>query len=305
MAPGASYMADRSKIGWTDATWNPVTGCSVISPGCTNCYAMRLAGGRLKNHPSRAGLTQPSKTGPVWNGKVRFNDAWLEQPMDWSKPRRIFVVAHGDLFHPNVPDEWIDRTHSIMAHCPQHIFQVLTKRPDRMRDYYRAASQRIVGDTEIPFKNVWRGVSAEDEPRAEERLPILIDTLAAVRFVSLEPLLEYVDLSPWLPGLDWVIIGGESGPHARPFELNWARRIISQCQAAGVAVFMKQIGANVWASGGTDFLMTAYPPRQASHGDDPDEWPDDLRIQQYPDLETGEPGPNLLAQPQKETRLWA
>ncbi len=128
-------MADRTKIEWTDATWNPITGCSVVSPGCTNCYAMKLAGGRLRGHPSRKGLTIPSKAGPVWTGEVRLNEEWLDQPLRWRKPRSIFVCAHGDLFNENVPDEWIDQVYGVMALCPQHTFQVLTKRPERMREY--------------------------------------------------------------------------------------------------------------------------------------------------------------------------
>ena len=112
-------MADGTKIEWTDATWNPITGCNVVSPGCTNCYAMKLAGGRLRHHPSRVGLTEASKSGPVWNGKVRLNADWLDQPLRWAKPRRVFVCAHGDLFHEFVPDEWIDGVFAVMALAPQ------------------------------------------------------------------------------------------------------------------------------------------------------------------------------------------
>ncbi len=128
-------MSDGTKIEWTDATWNPITGCSVVSPGCTNCYAMHLAGTRMKNHPSRIGLTDASKAGPVWNGALRFNQEWLEQPLRWRKPRMIFVCAHGDLFHESAPDAWIDQVFDVMARAPQHRFQVLTKRAQRMRDY--------------------------------------------------------------------------------------------------------------------------------------------------------------------------
>lgn len=128
-------MSDNSKIEWTDATWNPVTGCSVVSPGCTNCYAMGLAGTRLRNHPSRAGLTIATKAGPVWNGQVRLNEDWLTQPLKWRRPRMIFVCAHGDLFHEAVPNEWIDRVFAVMALSPQHTYQLLTKRADRMRAY--------------------------------------------------------------------------------------------------------------------------------------------------------------------------
>lgn len=128
-------MADHSLIEWTDATWNPITGCSIVDAGCTNCYAMGLAASRMKNHPSRAGLTRLSGNRHVWTGEVRFNHEWLEQPLRWTKPRMIFVCAHGDLFHKAVPDEWIDRVFAVMALCPQHTFQVLTKRPERARAY--------------------------------------------------------------------------------------------------------------------------------------------------------------------------
>ncbi|MCG8506199.1 MAG: phage Gp37/Gp68 family protein [Sphingomonadales bacterium] len=211
-------MSDNSKIEWTDATWNPITGCSVVSPGCTNCYAMRLAGGRLRNHPSRAGLTAPSKAGPVWNGAVRLNEAWLTQPLRWRRPRMIFVCAHGDLFHEAVPDAWIDRVFAVMAVAPQHVFQVLTKRPDRMRKWFnkiidgdrafcRVLNQgcRLMDDGDSwwslvsyrgwPLPNVWLGVSVEDQTRANERIPILLDTPAAVRWISAEPLLGPVDVT--------------------------------------------------------------------------------------------------------------
>ena len=210
-------MADGTHIEWTDATWNPITGCSVCSRGCTNCYAMTLAGGRLKHHPSRAGLTQDSKAGPVWTGEVRFNEGWLDQPLRWQRPRRIFVCAHGDLFHENVPDEWIDRVFGVMATAPRHIFQVLTKRAERMRTYmashYSAHGRMKWGvaagrplteyrDWPLPLPNVWCGVSAEDQERAEERIPMLLETPAAVRFVSAEPLLGPLDIREWRVGAD-------------------------------------------------------------------------------------------------------
>jgi protein gp37 len=298
-------MADRTKIEWTDATWNPVVGCSVVSPGCTNCYAMRLAGTRLKHHPTRAGLTRPSKAGPVWNGQVRFNEAELVKPLSWRRPRMIFVCAHGDLFHEAVPDEWIDRVFAVMALCPQHTFQVLTKRPERMRAYMTSSAGRIAdaaialrrargdngpvvplphirpGAQWWPLPNVWLGVSAEDQARADERIPLLLDTPAAVRFVSLEPLLGPIDLTalnakfdvddsdeddwrfdalagghwfrddlghnvtgdgPDLATLDQVIVGGESGSDARPMHPAWVRSLRDQCAGAGTAFFFKQWG---------------------------------------------------------------
>lgn len=284
-------MADHTHIEWTDATWNPITGCSVVSPGCTNCYAMRLAGTRLRHHPSRAGLTQASKAGPVWTGGVRLNEQWLDQPLRWKAPRRIFVCAHGDLFHEAVPFEVIDRVFARMALSRRHTYQVLTKRAARMRAYmtggaadrvWRLATTNPVlstpgmqwnGAEPWPLPNVWLGVSAEDQARADERIPDLLVTPAAVRFVSLEPLLGPVNLTRIGPGpaedeevrtnaltgnwstsrydedgidgpaLDWVIVGGESGPGARPMHPEWARQIRDACAAAGVAFFFKQWGA--------------------------------------------------------------
>ena len=250
-------MADGSGIEWTDATWNPITGCSVVSPGCTNCYAMKLAGTRMKHHPSRAGLTVDSKAGPVWTGEVRFNEEWLDQPLRWQKPRLIFVCAHGDLFHESVPDEWIDRVFAVMALAPHHTFQVLTKRPERMRRYLghggtcipvgiRHQAERIFGrdpgPLPIALPNVWLGVSAEDQERADERIPLLLATPAAVRWVSAEPLLGGINMQPWLDRLDWVVAGGESGPGARPMHPHWVQWLRDDCAKSGVAFSFKQWG---------------------------------------------------------------
>lgn len=270
-------MSDGTRIEWTDATWNAITGCSVVSPGCTNCYAMKLAGTRLRHHPSRAGLTTKTKAGPVWTGDVRFNEEWLDQPLRWKRPRRIFVCAHGDLFHENVPDEWIDKVFAVMALSPQHVFQVLTKRPERARTYLSDEDARGFGvcmeaarilkrdpgePPEWPLSNVWLGVSVEDQARADERIPILLDTPAAVRWISAEPLLGPVDIEQWLydsdcrlssegvctcsepreARLDWVVAGGESGPGARPMHPDWARSLRDQCQAAEAAFHFKQFG---------------------------------------------------------------
>lgn len=286
-------MAENTKIEWTDATWNPITGCSVTSPGCKHCYAMQLAGTRLKHHESRAGLTQDTSAGPVWTGEVRFNQQWLDQPIRWTKPRMIFVCAHADLFHESVPDEWIDIVVGIMWAClygrngtPGHIFQVLTKRAARMRDYFstdrreawaRAAVNygggidpdgiwdQVMG-AEGPHPRIWLGVSVEDQKRADERIPDLLATPAAVRWVSAEPLLGPVDLrfhifseptgnfrtnagkrqmelrKPADGGLHWVVLGGESGPKARPMHPQWARDLRDQCAEAGVPFLFKQWG---------------------------------------------------------------
>lgn len=299
-------MADQTPIEWTDATWNIVTGCSVVSPGCTNCYAMRLAGTRLQHHPSRAGLTVASKAGPVWNGQVRFNADWLTQPLRWTKPRRIFVAAHGDLFHDGVTDDQRDQIFAVMALCPQHTFQILTKRPERMRAYLsdetrtghagvkariRSAAEALGREAILygrwPLPNVWLGVSTEDQVRADQRIPVLLDTPAAIRWISAEPLLGLVDLTPWLwttvikpascgrteiigtlsgirPSLDWVVVGGERGPDARPMHPDWARRLRDQCAAAGVPFFFKQWGE--WApvcALTEDQINALYHPRPA------------------------------------------
>jgi protein gp37 len=213
-------MAETS-IEWTDATWNPVAGCAIVSPGCTNCYAMKLAGTRHRHLPSRSGLTRQTKAGPVWTGEVRFNAPTLEQPLHWRRARKIFVCAHGDLFAEGVPDEWIDRVFAVMGLCPQHVFQVLTKRPERMRAYLKSFGQRLgeimaarvphpTGEAPLwdlldaaafcrPLPNVWLGVSVEDQKRADERIPVLLDTPAAVRWISAEPLLGPVNIGPWIP----------------------------------------------------------------------------------------------------------
>lgn len=269
-------MSDHTTIEWTDATWNIITGCSVLSKGCTNCYAMRMAGSRLKHHPSRAGLTQPSAAGAVWNGQVRFNAQWLDQPLTWRKPRRIFVCAHGDLFHESVPDEWIDQVFAVMAAAPWHTFQVLTKRAERMRRYLtrqdraelieyaavRLAIDDLVpidlngGPHTLPLPNVWLGVSAEDQATANERIPHLLASPGAVHWISAEPLLGHLDLQracqypallyPELDPsnvIDWVVTGGESGPGARPAHPDWFRSLRDQCSTMGVPLHFKQWGA--------------------------------------------------------------
>ena len=219
-------MAEKTLIEWaqgsdgeTGATWQIVTGCSVVSPGCTNCYAMRLAGTRLRNHPSRKDLTTQTKAGPVWNGKVRFNVGWLRQPLGWKKPRGIFVAAHGDLFHDVVQDWMLVDAFAVMAITQRHRYYVLTKRAERMAKFMKwlatpdgrvalEAAARRLGHTfehegqsflALPLPNVWLGVSAEDQRRAEERIPHLLDTPAAIRWVSAEPLLGAIDWRRWLP----------------------------------------------------------------------------------------------------------
>lgn len=265
-------MADGTKIEWTDATWNPVTGCTVVSPGCANCYAMRLAGTRLRHHPSRAGLTHDSKAGPVWNGRVSVNWQWFDQPLTWARPRMIFVCAHGDLFHVGADFDVIAQVYGIMIaahHLRGHRFQVLTKRIARARkllnsqefwDRANAEAGAYILDRVDPLNRrsndaratcgkygltnpppgIWLGTSVEDQPRADERLDHLRATPAAIRFVSFEPLLGPVTVD--LGGIHWSIVGGESGPGARPMHPDWARSLRDQCVEARVPFFFKQWG---------------------------------------------------------------
>jgi protein gp37 len=219
-------MGDNTNIEWTDATWNPIVGCSIVSPGCTNCYAMRFAGNRLDGNPKSphyVGTTQKSKAGPVWSGKLALAPTHvLNAPLKWSRPRRIFVNSMGDLFHEDCPDEWIDQVFAVMALASRHTFQVLTKRAERMRAWVSRLGEAHVkthrffqGHSVIspahdaldafphyiralthpsqhglwPLPNVWFGVSAEDQRRYDERRADLRGTPAAVRFLSIEPML--------------------------------------------------------------------------------------------------------------------
>lgn len=297
-----------SEIEWTEETWNPVSGCSITSPGCKNCYAMRQAARLQKLQPKTHynGTTHTVNGNTVWTGKiVQAGPATWVVPLKRQKPTTFFVNSMGDLFHPNVAREQIDRVFAIMALSPKHKFQILTKYPERMRSYLtrRAGAGLqdvrnhlawiVVSDVANKFLKGWRaesvvgkkrsrviqacvnwplpnvalGVSVEDQPRANVRIPILQDTPAAVRFLSVEPLLgpinfnamavdkwpaaldynglsqSYIDDEYKKPGIDWVIVGGESGPGSRPMHPDWVRTIRDQCAERGVAFFFKQWGA--------------------------------------------------------------
>lgn len=214
-------MATKSSIEWTEMTWNPVTGCTKVSEGCRHCYAERLAQ-RLQamGNPRYArGFA------------VTLHEDLLDLPRRWHRGRRIFVNSMSDLFHEQVPEEFIRRVFDTMADCPQHIFQVLTKRSQRLRELA----------PRLPWpKHVWMGVSVEDE-RVLGRIADLRQVPAAVRFLSCEPLLGPLDHLP-LDGIAWVIVGGESGPGARPMLPEWVESILTQCRRAGVAFFFKQWG---------------------------------------------------------------
>ena len=290
-------MGSKTKIEWTGATWNPFMGCSRVSEGCRHCYAERIAGrfgGYLAKSSIYGELTQIVNGHPVWSGVVKQASAETRlAPLHWRKPRRVFVNSMSDLFHENAPDEWIDQAFAVMALCPQHTFQALTKRSKRMLDWVRKnstggrifhlASQidpkkyRAVSGS-WPLPNVWLGVSVEHQEAADARIPLLLQTPAAVRFVSAEPLLGRVDLH--LPDqeayplkmrpvaiqrIHWVICGGESGPGARPMHPDWARSLRDQCRAANVPFFFKQWGE--WLPEGIEvgWKDVGRPPRNVEH----------------------------------------
>lgn len=247
-------MGDKSKIEWTDATWNPVRGCSRVSEGCRHCYAEGVAARFSGPGQPYEGLAERTAKGPRWTGKVRLIESQLDLPLRWRKPRRIFVNSMCDLFHESLPDLAIDRVFAIMALAPHHTFQVLTKRPERMRAYLTDSATPLKHTGSWPLPNVWLGVSVENQEAADERIPLLLDTPAAVRFLSCEPLLRPVDLTDYLVEtartnrdwyLDWIISGGESGTGARPCHPDWIRTLRDQCAAASVPFFFKQWGA--WA----------------------------------------------------------
>lgn len=227
-----------TNIEWTDATWNPVAGCSILSTGCSHCYAMEMAA-RLEamGVEKYAGLTRRIRGRPVWNGVVREDQRSLTVPLGWKKPRRVFVNSMSDLFHEAVQDSFLVAVWRTMAETPRHSYQILTKRPARMAFFVSATIKRVL-------PNVWLGTSVENS-REIPRIDQLRATPAAVRFVSFEPLIDAVGELD-LDGIDWAIVGGESGRLARPIKAAWIDEIHDQCIAQGTAFFFKQWGA--WGS---------------------------------------------------------
>jgi protein gp37 len=240
-----SWMGLNSAIEWTDATWNPTTGCDQVSPGCDHCYALTLAK-RLQamGNPRYQRDGNPRTSGPGFGLTIHRDK--IREPYRWRKPRRVFVNSMSDLFHASVPTEFIQDVFDVMADLPQHQFQVLTKRPRRMvtviRDWYESNGRDIV-------PNVWLGTSVEDQKWADKRIPLLCDAPARVRFLSCEPLLGPIRVSQ-MDSLGWVIVGGESGWQARPMEAEWVRSLRDQCRTAGVAFFFKQWGGRTPKAGG-------------------------------------------------------
>ncbi len=345
-------MATNSKIEWTEATWNPVTGCSFASEGCRNCYAVGMTH-RLEamGQEKYKGLTVLNGRGDrQFNGMVKTHDGALDIPLKRKKPTRYFVNSMADLFHSNVPFDFIDKVFAVMALTSQHTYQVLTKRPERMAEYMTrrkslqigtrkspvawdktscdeiyAAAMKQSGKTlyEInpegliwPLPNVWLGTTVENQKAADERIPELMKCPAAVRWLSCEPLLGAVDLNHPIPWGDhgkvyplglgsgrsrihWVVAGGESGPNARPCDIQNIRSLIEQGHQSGVPVFVKQLGAAVEADygevdvcstmAGWKHLYWADKKHQVCRptdkkGGDWSEWPEDLRVRQFPEV---------------------
>jgi protein gp37 len=265
-------MGDGTAISWSDATWNPTVGCTKVSPGCDRCYAETLVN---RFAPSKG---FPERFDTVTDRGGRF----LDLPLTWKKPRKVFVNSLSDLFHTDIPDGLIINVFAVMALAPQHTFQLLTKRHGRMRslltdpDFHAQVTQTIVGrvvhegldDTHLvqanpdwwPLRNVWLGVSVENQHWGDIRIPALLATPAALRWISAEPLIGPLDLREYLhtgphswsadASVDWVVVGGESGPGARPMHPDWPRRIAAQCASAGVPWHMKQWGE--WAPGSNE-----------------------------------------------------
>lgn len=228
----------ETQIEWTDATWNPVAGCSIMSSGCTNCYAMQMAR-RLEamGVDKYKGLTRKSGKRTIWTGVVNEDHKALDVPLKWRKPRKIFVNSMSDLFHDEVSDAFIMKVWDVMRSTPRHSYQILTKRPDRMRDLMRSKNFEIL-------PNVWLGTSVEDN-QVLHRIDELRDVPAAIRFISFEPLIGPIgDMD--LSSIDWAIVGGESGPAARPIVEDWIDDIYDACQLSETAFFFKQWGT--WGS---------------------------------------------------------
>lgn len=288
-------MADKSAIEWTDATWNPVTGCDRVSEGCDHCYAQTLAK-RLKAMGNRRYQRDgdPKTSGPGFGVTLHWDQLGL--PLRWRQPRVVFVNSMSDLFHDDVPDDFIANTFLTMAVTPQHTYQVLTKRPGRMASLLRRWEGTPDCGELVGLPNVWLGTSVENQKWANVRIPKLLRTPAAVRFLSCEPLLGPVDLEAVQVGKDggfgalycedtaegcgpvgnatlgWVIVGGESGPNARPMDPDWARALRDQCVRADVPIFFKQWGGRTPKAGGRELdgrTWDEMPDRSGRHDPHP------------------------------------
>jgi protein gp37 len=297
-------MGDRTRIESSDASWNPTYGCSVVSQGCRNCYARRIAAHSAKPGQIYYGIAKYSALGPRWTGKLVHATAKTREPLMWKERRMIAVDTMSDLFHPRIADAWRDEAYGVMALCPQHIFQVLTKRPQIMERYFaapdvwariEAEARRIYaewkkgkpypseGHLEGPLPNVWHGVSVESQSAATRRVPVLLRVPSYRHYVAAEPLLGPLNLTHWLKaGIGWVLVSGEGGPDARPCDVEWIRALVEQARDAGVPIFVKQLGS---ATNFRSALHTLRAPldTRTPRGSEIDEWPEALRVRQIPE----------------------
>ncbi|CAD5984049.1 DUF5131 family protein [Planktothrix agardhii] len=286
-----------TQISWTDETINPIVGCSRVagSPGCQNCYAASATKtARLQQFPQYQKVSK-------WNGTVEFVEKQLEKPYKWKKPKKIFICSMADIFHENVPFNWVEEIFYMIENCPQHTFQILTKRPERMIEFFdwyiaRNSDHSVELQWTMP-DNIWLGVSCENQAMADKRIPLLMQIPAKVRFLSCEPLLEPINLSKFLPiewseiaedwieswpGIgsystdypNWIIVGLESGSNARRCDLQAVHSIINQCQTAKVKVFCKQLGT-VWAKESGTY-------KQDRKGASPELWDKSFNVQEFP-----------------------
>lgn len=277
-------MSDKTTIEWCDASWPVVRGCSKVSAGCDNCWAIRDAHlhAGSKNAKSRAhfeGLTVIQNGRPNWNGTVRLDESILDWPLRWKKPRRVFVASSGDLFHGKLSLGSRRRIFDVMREAPQHTYMILTKRAEEMFSFFRWWIQQHVDS----MPSNWRpGVSVETQPTADERIPWLLK-IPGFHWVSYEPALGPVDWRPYLPALDLIVAGGESGPGARPCDLGWLRHTKVQCAAAGVPLFVKQLGAQpFFRSFAIQHAGRPIPLNLKDRkGGDMAEWPENLRVREY------------------------
>jgi protein gp37 len=241
-----------TKIEWANKVINPVAGCTKVSPGCANCYAENMAYARGDKNTFEKYEDVVDDKGR-WTGTVTVNLSVMEDVLKWKKPRRIFVCSMGDLFHDNVPFEFVERVFNIISLNQKHNFLVLTKRPERMEKFFKQANYNGFNSDSKPLPNIWLGVSVENQQTADERIPILLQIPATVRWISVEPMLGPIFLpSQWMdygrygqygvPTINWIVCGGESGPGARPMHPEWAKNLRDQCKAADVRFLFKQHG---------------------------------------------------------------
>jgi protein gp37 len=283
----------KTSIAWTDRTENPLTGCTEEGPECLNCYArIASASPRLQQFEKYHGVVDEKGR---WTGQINFTPKVLDDLLKTKKEHMQFMPSMSDPFHSGVKDEWLNEIFAAVILTPHITHQVLTKRHERMYEYFdnldlrqlvnpardllsRNNKTKAIGDWKLPIKNLWLGVTCGTQRSADKRIPYLqkVAEMRYTTFVSVEPMLEEVDLTGLLDGIAQVIIGGESGFNARPFHLEWARSLIEQCRVAGVKVFMKQVGSNAFYEG------KPYKTKSRA-GSDLAEWPEWAQIQEFPD----------------------